>query len=222
MLGVWRDVLERVGVSEPEKASQLVETVESIVKRVPLEEGEARCDVYVWTRSGLEVPANDVLGKPDRDTRYMFSCTFKVTPVGKRITKVRVDRSEETDSKVVDRITTSSEALTDVSVPGKPTSLTDAIRRGLNGLASAFDPEPGDVGPTVARLMKTVEKGPSMRLDDVSARTEWDGVFEYWVRWEGGSVGLYVIRRVQTLSGRISLYGLALEVPSALLERHEQ
>jgi len=219
---VWDLVLGGVGGLGPEKASQLVETVESTVKRVPLDAGEARCDVYVWTRSEFDVPANEVLGRPERDTRYRFSCTLKATPVGRRITKIRVDRSEEGESKTVDRVTVSSEALVDVSVPGRPTSVEDALERGLSGLAVDFDPEPGDAKPVVERLMRLLEKGPSMEVEGVGARTDWDGEFEYWVRWEGESVGLYVIRRVQTLSGRISLYGIAVEVPMDSLQRHEQ
>ncbi len=127
-----------------------------------------------------------------------------------------MDRGEEGEFKTIDRVTVSSEALVDVSVPGKPTSVEDALERGLSGLAVGFDPEPGDAEPVVKRLMRLLEKGCRWRLKVWVLRTDWDGEL---VRWEGESV---VIRRVQTLSGRVSLYGIVVEVSMNLLQRHEQ
>ncbi len=212
------------------QVASVYETLTEMVAHSPAREySEVECSLTLWTRRDEDVPTNSLVDGPVDDARYTFGLRARRLGDSKFLTVVAVQFEKcEMESRELDaeEVTVTAEASVERTIKWRGGSALEPLKIALYYLREYDLDSDWSVKKAVNRVgdeLKGLLKGEEdVRVGKARAVTGYDGLLERWLCVRDDWMELNLIRRVQELGGRVSLYGVRLRFPTASLERYEE
>ncbi len=216
---------------DKDRVREVYRTLTEMLAHVPAREySDVECSLTIWTRRDEDVPTNELVDGPTEDARYTFGLRARRVGGSKLLTVVSVlfEKSELSPRGLdVEDVKLTAEGSVSREIRWRGGSVRDPLRIALYFLREYDLDSSWSVKKAVDRAwreLKEVLGGRGDRRSEVEGWvTGYDGILERWLRARGEWVEVQLIRRIQGLEGRFSLYGVRARFPaSSSLQRHEE